>query len=122
MEPRHGSVLIVDDEDDLRESLAAVLEAEGYSVIEADNGETALRRLEDPTAVCLILLDLFMPIMNGWTFRQRQLGNPDLAAIPVVVISADAAAARRATALGVVDAIAKPLDLDRLLQVVSRHC
>jgi two-component system, chemotaxis family, chemotaxis protein CheY len=122
MESRHGSVLIVDDEEDVRESLAAILEAEGYSVIEADNGEAALQQLEKSAAVCLILLDLFMPIMNGWTFRQKQLGEPAFAAIPVIVISADAAAARRAAALGVVDAITKPLDLERLLQVVSQHC
>jgi CheY-like chemotaxis protein len=116
------SVLIVDDEADVRESLAAVLRAEGYRVVEADNGETALRQLRVPADVCLILLDLFMPVMNGWTFRQEQLRDPDIAAIPVVVITADTTAARRAEALGVVDALTKPLEFERLLQLVATYC
>jgi CheY-like chemotaxis protein len=122
MHDTHGSVLIVEDEADVRESLAAVLESEGYRVIEADNGEAALRQLRGPDQFCLILLDLFMPIMNGWTFREEQLRDPELAEIPVVVITADAAAARRASTLGVADAMTKPLDFDRLLMLVARHC
>ncbi len=122
MHDRHRSVLIVEDEADVRESLAALLEAEGYRVLEADNGESALRQLSDPAAVCLILLDLFMPVMNGWTFRREQMRDPALASIPVVVITADATAARRAAELGVADAMTKPLDFDRLLSVVARHC
>ena len=116
------SVLIVDDEADVRESLAAVLETEGYRVVEAENGETALRRLAGSADVSLILLDLSMPVMNGWTFREEQLRDPRLAAIPVVVITADTGAARRAQALGVVDALTKPLEFDRLLALVARYC
>jgi len=120
-DPRQ-SVLVVEDEADVRESLAAVLEAEGYSVIEADNGETALRKLRDPASVCLILLDLFMPVMNGWTFRNEQLRDARLAPIPVVVITADASAARRAAGMGVVEAMTKPLDFERLLKLIAEHC
>jgi CheY-like chemotaxis protein len=71
---------------------------------------------------CLILLDLFMPVMNGWTFRSEQLRDPTLAAIPVVVISADTEAVRKAATLGAVAAMAKPLDFGRLLDTVARHC
>jgi len=123
MTDAHGKVLIVDDEPDLRESLAAILESEGYGVIEAEHGEQALQRLRTtPTDVCLILLDLFMPTMNGWRFRDEQLHDPSLASIPVIVITADAAAARKAKTLGVADALTKPLDLDRLLNLVAQHC
>ena len=116
------SVLIVEDDADVRESLAAILEAEGYQVIEAENGAVALDQLRRSSPVCLILLDLFMPTMNGWAFRDEQLRDPTLAPIPVVVISADAAAARRAATLGVVSALTKPLDFDRLLQIVGEYC
>jgi len=117
------SVLIVDDEPDIRDSLTAVLEAEGYTVMEAEHGEEALRRLRaSPDAICIILLDLYMPTMNGWTFRNQQLSDPSLASIPVIVITADAAAARKARQLGVIGAMTKPLDLDQLLQLIAAHC
>jgi len=87
------SVLIVEDDADVRESLVAILESEGYRVLEAENGAVALDQLRRDVPVCLILLDLFMPTMNGWTFRDEQLRDPQLAPIPVIVISADAAAA-----------------------------
>lgn len=116
-------VLIVEDEADVRESLAVILESEGYRVLEAAHGGEALDRLRTADgSVCLILLDLFMPIMNGWAFRNEQLKDPALAVIPVVVITADAAAARSARGLGVVDAMTKPLDFERLLALVGHHC
>ena len=117
------SVLIVEDEDDIRESLAMILASEGYRVLEAAHGGQALQRLRTSNAgVGLILLDLFMPTMNGWAFRDEQLRDPGLADIPVVVITADAAAARSARNLGVLEAMTKPLDFDRLLALVGRHC
>ena len=70
----------------------------------------------------MILLDLFMPEMNGWAFRREQMQDPELASIPVLVISADSAAARRAVTPGVVAAMTKPVEFDRLLQIVERHC
>lgn len=116
-------VMIVEDEADVRESLAAVLETEGYRVIEAEHGLDALQHLRTAAGeVCMILLDLFMPIMNGWVFRDEQMRDPALAAIPVVVITADPAAVRRAAALGAVDAMTKPIDFERLLTLVAKHC
>jgi CheY-like chemotaxis protein len=116
------SVMIVEDEAEARESLAAVLQSEGYRVIEAEHGVEALQHLRASTAVCIILLDLFMPTMNGWAFRDEQMHDPALAAIPVVVITADTAAARRAATLGVLEALTKPIDFDRLLTLVAKHC
>ena len=116
------SILIVEDERDVRESLAVFLEGEGYRVVEAEDGQEALRCLRSSTDICLILLDLFMPVMNGWAFRDEQLRDPRLAPIPVVVISADAGTSQKAAALGAADAMMKPVDFDRLLQTVAYHC
>ena len=115
------SILIVEDDRDLRESIVVFLEGEGYRVIEAEDGKEALRCLQS-TDVCLILLDLFMPVMNVWAFRAEQLRDPRLAAIPVVVISADAGTSQKAAALGAVDGMVKPIDFDRLVQTIAHHC
>jgi CheY-like chemotaxis protein len=119
---RKKSILVVEDEDDVRESLAVILESEGYSVLEAAHGGEALECLRAADDVGLILLDMFMPTMNGWAFRDAQVRDPALASIPVIVITADAAAARSARTLGVVEAMTKPLDFDRLLALIGRHC
>jgi CheY-like chemotaxis protein len=116
------SVLIVEDDSDTRAAVAALLESRGYRVAEAEDGVDALEHLRAPHCVCLIVLDLFMPRMNGWAFRQEQVQDPDLAAIPVVVVSADPAAARAAANLGVAATMAKPIDFDRLVEVVARYC
>jgi len=116
------TILIVEDDRDVRESLAVFLEGEGYSVFEAEDGKQALVRLRSSSDVCLILLDLFMPVMNGWAFRAEQLRDPSLATIPVIMISADAGTSQKATALGAVDAMVKPIEFDRLLQTVAHHC
>jgi CheY-like chemotaxis protein len=115
------SVLIVEDDDDVRGALAAFLEAEGYSVLEASDGAAGLRELR-AQSVCLVLLDLWMPNMNGWEFRAEQMKDAALADVPVVVISADHAAARKATALGVSGYMTKPIELPELLDWVARHC
>jgi CheY-like chemotaxis protein len=117
----HG-VLIVEDDRDVREAIAMFLAAEGYTVVEAEHGAEALQQLAVGGRFCLILLDLFMPTMDGWTFRSEQLRDPALAAIPVVVISADPDVVPTAIALGAVASMRKPLDLAVLLETVARHC
>jgi len=114
-------ILVVEDDDDVREALVALLEAHGYRAIEADNGRKALERLQE-SAVCLILLDLYMPEMNGWAFRAEQVKDARLANIPVVVVSADSAAARRAASPGVVAVINKPVEFAKLLHVLREYC
>src|SRR5205823_13422880 len=81
-------VLIVDDDPALRESLSEVLEDAEYSPLVAANGQEALAFLRQGYKPCVILLDLMMPIMDGWQFRAAQLADPDLGPIPVVVLSA----------------------------------
>src|SRR6185436_10693569 len=105
-----------EDDDDLREAMALFLAAEGYNVVEAQHGAEALERLRTSGSFCLILLDLFMPVMNGWDFRSAQLNEPGLATVPVVVISADAATMAAAATLGAVGSMVKPIDFNRLLE------
>ena len=116
-----GHVLIVEDDADARESLAALLEGEGYQVLEAKHGGEALELLRQ-SPVCIILLDIFMPVMNGHAFMVEQSRDPSISSIPVVVMTADAAAARDAARRGVAGALTKPLNHERLLEVVAHHC
>jgi CheY-like chemotaxis protein len=114
-------VLIVEDDRDARESLCALIETEGYSCRSASDGQEALRILRDSGA-CVVVLDIFMPVMNGFEFLLAKSRDPALAQLPVVVISADAAAARRAAGGGVTAALTKPVDHDRLLALIRHHC
>jgi CheY-like chemotaxis protein len=123
MTDRGRRVLVVEDDADMRGALAAVLEVAGYQVVEAAHGAEALDHLRAATtSFCMILLDLFMPTMNGWAFRAEQMKDPDMAAIPVVVVSADATGATKARSLGIADYLTKPIDFDRLLSLVDKHC
>jgi len=114
-------VLIVDDDRDIRETLEEILAAEGYAVVTARNGleALALARSDPPS---MILLDLFMPVMDGAEFRGRQLGDAGLADIPVVVVSAATDLEERVRPLGVAAWLEKPLHIDELIALVARHC
>src|SRR5512132_4356371 len=93
-------ILIVEDDVDVRDALMQVLEFEGYRVTGASNGEEALAALRAGGRPSLILLDLMMPVMNGSQFRAAQLADRALAAIPVIVLSADAGLEEKASRLG----------------------
>jgi CheY-like chemotaxis protein len=116
------SVLVVDDDADIREALVDVLTDHGYSSHAVAHGAAALAALQAGMRPCLILLDLMMPVMDGVTFRQHQLADPDLKELPVLVISAGTDLSVHAIALGAVESLRKPLDLDKLLECVARHC
>jgi CheY-like chemotaxis protein len=90
--PPQEHILVVEDDIDLRATLCDALDLEGYVTICAENGEAALRHLASGARPCVILLDLMMPVMDGWTFRQEMLKDPSLASIPVIVMSAAAPA------------------------------
>ena len=121
-QPSHGSILIVDDDDDIRDALTMILEDEGYKVVGAINGVEALKYLRSSGPPCLILLDLMMPVMDGWVFRSTQMQDPALASIPVIVISAFSNVPRLTATLDVVDYLQKPIDLDILIATVKRFC
>jgi CheY-like chemotaxis protein len=114
-------VLIVEDDCDTREMLERYLELEGFDVQTASNGAAALTLLRQDDPPSVILLDLMMPVMNGWQFRDAQQQDARLSAIPVVVVTA---AGPRA-GIPAIDAdgwLAKPVDLDQLLTTVSSFC
>jgi two-component system, chemotaxis family, chemotaxis protein CheY len=114
-------VLVVDDDAAIREVVQIVVEAEGYPVLTAAEGAEALRYLRSGFRPGMILLDLRMPGMDGRAFREMQSAEPELAEIPVVILSGDSDASRVAGNLGA-ECILKPVDLDRLLSVVERYC
>jgi CheY-like chemotaxis protein len=115
-------VLVVEDDEDVREALTTFLEGEGHLVTEAAHGADALTRLRGPDEICLIVLDLWMPVMDGWQFRAAQKKDPALAAVPVVVITADPSAKLRARDFGEAGWMTKPIDFGRLLELVNEHC
>ena len=113
-------VLVVEDDTDLRESICTVLADAGYTSWAAENGEVALERARAERP-CVILLDLMMPIMNGWEFRSEQLRDPNLSSIPVIIMTADGRAREKAQALHA-DYLKKPITLDALLNLVDDYC
>ena len=113
-------VLVVDDEPGLRESIAYVLEDEGYAVETAANGQRALA-LADGHTPDLVLLDLSMPVLDGWGFLRERQGRDGLARVPVVVMSATAGTGiEAALALGAEAYLPKPFDFDALVALVER--
>lgn len=119
--PSHRcSVLVVDDDADVRELLRVALQAEGYDVAAVDNGREALNHLRSHADTCIILLDLMLPIMDGAHFRTAQLHDRSLAWIPVILMSGAPDTDRRARELGARRLVRKPLDLDEVKQAL-RH-
>lgn len=116
----HSPVLIVEDDADLREMMAQLLSLEGYRTQAVANGQEALSILRRGDRPDLILLDLMMPVMDGWEFRRRQMQDPQIADVPVVVLSA--LDPSRAVDLAGAAFLKKPLDFDRLLELVRRFC
>lgn len=115
-------VLIVDDDFDVRDAIADVLEMEGIPAAFAGDGVEALEWLRSNPAPCLILLDWMMPRCDGATFREMQLRDPVLARIPVVLLTADARIDEKIRALDVEGFLRKPVDLDRLSSLIRRYC
>jgi two-component system, chemotaxis family, chemotaxis protein CheY len=112
------TVLVVEDEVDLREMLQEALELSGYAVVAVADGRAALDAMARIESLCLVLLDLLMPGMNGWDFCDHVRKRPELARLPIIVhSSATNSPPRGATAV-----VRKPVKLDRLLSIVGEHC
>ena len=118
-----SGVLVVEDDVDILRALVQVLEDEGYAVRTAGNGQIALDTLRAPGAQrpCVILLDLMMPVMDGWAFRAEQLRDATLAQIPVIVLTADGSAAHKGYLMDGARVLKKPIDLDTLLNALGSH-
>jgi CheY-like chemotaxis protein len=111
---------VVEDDRALRESLCEALEMEGYTAVCVENGQAALKYLTSGGRPCMILLDLMMPVMDGWTFRQEMLKHPTLAAIPVIVMTA--ATPERTAAIASQAILYKPLHMGKVVDLVQEHC
>jgi two-component system, chemotaxis family, chemotaxis protein CheY len=120
-EPSPTQVLIVEDDADIRETVAELLLEEGYGVQTATSGADALEHLAAATTLPdVVLLDLMMPVMDGWTFYDNLQKETRWASLPIVVISADANVHEKAARLRPVACLRKPVGIDELLTVVAR--
>jgi DNA-binding response OmpR family regulator len=108
-----GRLLVVDDEPDIRDAVAEALHDEGFEVETARDGRQALEKAAARTGLSAILLDLMMPGMNGWQFRERQRLDPALAGIPVIIVSAGVTDGMDADAF-----LPKPFRLEELIRTV----
>lgn len=114
-------ILIVEDDLDIRDSLVELLEDSGYAVETASNGQEGLDVLQSSVTPDLILLDLMMPIKDGFAFRSEQLGMPQFAQIPVIIMSADGQVKEKTAQTQCAAYIRKPLEIDYFLQTVSSN-
>jgi CheY-like chemotaxis protein len=122
-EPCQRRLLLVEDDTDVREAILEVLEDNGYEAMPACNGQDALARLHAAhPKPCVILLDIMMPVMDGWGFRAAQERDPELRSIPVVVLTAHASAAETAKEMHAAGFLRKPVRLETLLATVERFC
>ena len=115
-------VLVVDDDPDLRDAVVYYLKVIGMDAVGAAEGREALALLQRGLPICLILLDMRMPGMDGWQFREAQLRDPRIAHIPAVMFSAEAAIDARARRLGLEEHLTKPGDPERVTELVHRRC
>jgi two-component system, chemotaxis family, chemotaxis protein CheY len=112
-------LLVIEDDPAIREMLEMVLDSEGFEVVTAQHGAAAMAMLEavEPS---LILLDMKMPVMDGWSFLERYRQRPG-AKVPVVVLTAAQDASRRAAEVGADAYVAKPFVIDDLVRIVERY-
>lgn len=116
----HGTVMVVEDDASIRDAVVEVLSVEGFAAVGVGNGEEALAHLrQGRERPAVILLDLMMPIMNGWEFRAEQLRDPTLAGIPVVVMSASDEARSDEAALAADARFRKPFEIAALLETLA---
>jgi CheY-like chemotaxis protein len=114
-------VLVVDDDEAMRGMIAMWLESAGYKVRTASNGQAALESLDQQTP-CVIVLDLMMPVMSGWQFREAQLQRDTFSNIPVIILSGHHNTPMEAQKLGAAAWIGKPIDVERLMTTIWNCC
>jgi CheY-like chemotaxis protein len=113
------SIMVVEDDDDIRNTIIELLESEGFRTESAINGKDALDLLGKIPKPCLVLLDMMMPIMNGREFLDRVMADSSLSPIPILVVSA---VADRTNTTGSIGFLKKPIDIDMVLKMVNKYC
>lgn len=116
--PMPHTLLLVEDEEELRETMREALELSGYTVVAARDGQEALEELDRIGRVCVVFLDLVMPRMNGWDFFAKMRERPELAGVPVIVHTSSPAEAPA----GATRVLKKPVPLELLLAVAAAYC
>lgn len=117
------TILVVEDDPSIRLNVLEILQEEGYGAHGVENGEEALKYLRTTTDLpTLILLDLMMPVMNGWQFKIEQEQNSDLKLIPVVVVTADGNAHQKALNMNAAGWVKKPIEIDALINTIKSCC
>jgi CheY-like chemotaxis protein len=115
--------MVVEDDGDIRQSIAEILEDNAYRAVGAANGQEAFDRLRSANEKpCVILLDIMMPVMDGWQFRALQRDDPELGEIPIVVLTAHANIDEALTRMAAAACLKKPVQLDLLLETIRRFC
>lgn len=121
LEKKSAHILVVEDDPDIRESVVEILEDEGHRVTSAGDGREALDLLQGASpAPDLILLDLMMPVMSGYQFREEQLKLPAFAGIPVLIVTADVNARAKVESLQAAGFVQKPLKIQPLIDLVNQ--
>ncbi len=115
-------ILIVDDDHDVLDALGTLLELSGVAVDRAPSAFSALGKLETGPPPSLMLLDIRMPGMSGWDLWRWMQRDPTTAGIPVVMISGEGVNRADAIARGVIDVLVKPIDVERVMDLVRRYC
>jgi CheY-like chemotaxis protein len=115
-------ILIAEDDRDVREAIVAFLHLLGVRTVEAENGEEVLRQVREGETPCLVLLDLMMPVMDGWEVCVQMKRTEMYATIPVILLSAHPDTVRAGARLGAAGALRKPVDPVELEQVVRKYC
>ncbi|HYX81221.1 MAG TPA: response regulator [Gemmatimonadales bacterium] len=118
--PKRSLVAIIEDDSEFRNMLRELLEEEQYRVVALSNGAEALETLRGESIPDIILLDVSMPVMDGFDFLRFRNDDPQLAQVPVVLVT-NAKPHERPT-IGVNDVVRKPIDIDEILFVISRYC
>ncbi len=114
------AVLLVDDDPDIRETLSELLDANGYEVLQAENGQIALDVLKNtPRFPCVVVLDLSMPVLDGREFLKLRALDPILRDIPVVVVSGSNQPAE--TLEGIDEYLRKPVEIERLMEIIDHY-
>jgi CheY-like chemotaxis protein len=119
--PPQGWILIVDDDEDIRDVIALILQTRGYRTVAACDGQDALDHLQRNGPPSLVLLDLMMPRLNGEGFAAEMRSRPETRDVPIVVLSGDTAGPKTAAAMRATGYLAKPVELATLLATIERH-
>lgn len=117
------SILIVEDDSDIRQSMSDIFEDLGYKVVVAANGQEGLINLKKMDELPgVVILDLMMPVLDGCGFRNEQLKDSKLGTVPTVLLSADSRLPMKAKEFGFKEYVKKPIDLDHLISIAEKYC